>query len=145
MEDSLNVCSSLGLESFCKFVGYTHMEETMNWCKIWEYNFTQCVHDSWIIICACNGWAHSIKMHAFRWEVLDPVREVFSLNFKLQSHFIIYCLFHFDLCVGLMLCYSNKLTIFSDDELLVHKSWDLQGTKIDSRDLGLTVNWHIMT
>ncbi len=69
------------------------------------------MNDSWIIICACNGWV-----------VLDPVKEVFCLNFKLQSYFIIYCLFRFDSCVGFMLCYSSKLTILSDDELLVHKS-----------------------
>jgi hypothetical protein len=34
-------------------------------------------------MCAYDGWACSIKVHAFKWEVLHLVREFFSLNFEL--------------------------------------------------------------
>jgi hypothetical protein len=56
------------------------------WCRIWAENFgwnlTQCVSETWSTMCAYDGWACCIEVHASGWEILHPVREVFSLKFE---------------------------------------------------------------
>jgi len=34
------------------------------------------VSDIWNTMCAYDGWACCIEVHASRWEILDSVREV---------------------------------------------------------------------
>jgi hypothetical protein len=46
-------------------------------------NFTHCVSDIWNLICTYDGWAcYSIEGDAYRWEVLNLMREIFSLKFE---------------------------------------------------------------
>jgi len=45
-------------------------------------NLTQCASNIWSTMSAYGGCACSIEVHASRSEVLDPIREVFSLKLE---------------------------------------------------------------
>ncbi len=88
--DPNHVFLVVALLLFLAFVASAHREETTHWCrfvkKIWAQTWpcSQCVHDM-LDYYVCILWMGkcSIKVHAFRWEILDPVKGsflVWSLN-----------------------------------------------------------------
>jgi hypothetical protein len=53
--------------------------------------------DIWRTMCAYDGWACSVEVHAFRWQVLHQVREVFSSEFApaiMGSNNVMHCSLH---------------------------------------------------
>ncbi len=75
---------SLGALFYWWLAGF-HQKSTW-WCRIWAENFgwnlTQCVSETWSTMCAYDRWACCIEVHVSSWEILHPVREVFSLKFE---------------------------------------------------------------
>ncbi len=83
----------------CFSVGFDHKVLARTQPNVWVI---------WRTMCAYDGWACSIKVYAPKWEVLDPIREVFCLMFEpviKGSHYVMSCLFLF-----LLLCVSVVCT-----------------------------------
>jgi hypothetical protein len=73
-------------KSFSRCIASAHVEQSTHWCRIWTknlgLNLTQCASHIWSTMSAYGGCACSIEVHASRSKVLDPIREVFSLELE---------------------------------------------------------------
>ncbi len=109
----------------------THRKEITHWCSISTSILTQTWSNVWVtseILCVhlMDGQCF-IKMHAFSWKVLDPGKEVWSLDFEpaIKSRVVRHlksCLL--DICFSEMALISPLQILMTDILSVTERSYE---------------------